>query len=82
MQPLTITHAELPTRSIIDYEALAELVREFGELLIPIDTQGLECIRSRLFHHNIFSRLWGEGGTATHLLLTTQRTKLFRRTKA
>lgn len=82
MQPLTITHAELPKRTSVDYEALAELVREFGEVLLPLDTPGMDSLRSRLSYHNIFTRLWGEGDVATHMLMTTKRSRVFRRTKA
>ena len=82
MQPPTITHAELPTRTLIDYAALAEMVREFGELLLPLDTPGMDTLRCRLSHHNIFTRLWGEGDVATHMLMTTKRSRVFRRTKA
>jgi hypothetical protein len=76
--PLIITHSELPTRPIVDYAALAELVRELGDLLLPLDTPSLDSIRSRLSHYDIFSRLWVEGETATHMLLTTRRTRCFK----
>lgn len=81
--PTVITDTELPTHSIIDYVALAELVREFGELLLPIDSQYQRAIRNRLYQLDVFSRLWSEtdGGTPTHILLTTKRILSQRRVK-
>ena len=73
--PLIITDMELPTKTAVDYVALAELVRELGDLLLPLDSQHQRAIRNRLYQLDVFSRLWSEtnGGTPTHLLLTTKR---------